>query len=119
MTTYTHITSQGEYHVSGLTAVEAAIARLTHDGATYELRRDTDGMWTVFSSNGLGSMSPAYDGPEPYGRLLNSFAATEAEALAELAPRIIKADWSDSEYVMTDADYEAMVAEALEGQDDE
>lgn len=107
MITYTYPTfpdSTGA--VSGLSAVEVAIERLTHDGHTYEMRR-VAGAWCIYASERREvQMRLAYAG----GPLV-SYADTEDAAWAELAPRIISADWSGVPQAMTDADYQAMLRE--------
>ena len=68
-TTYTYPADGRGEPVSGMTAREVAEARLTHDGHTYELRRNGRAYWELFTSDGsinsasgAGAMRRAYDG---------------------------------------------------------
>ena len=118
MTTYTYPADGRGEPVSGLSARDVAIERLTHDGHRYEMRRETDGGWQIYasqrsenSSGGAGKMPPSWSGPSPYGKLLVAFVETEDEAWAKLAPLVVMADWHGVPDAMTDADYQAMLAE--------
>ncbi|PWR24595.1 hypothetical protein [Zavarzinia aquatilis] len=113
--TYAYPADGRGYPESGLTALEVAQARLSHDGHRYDLRRE-EGGWQLYVSQGsvnsaAGKMVAAWDGASPYGKLLFSRAATESDAWDDLAPRIVTASWSDVPEAMTDADYQAMMAE--------
>ena len=115
MTTYTYPVGDGCCEpTSGMTAREVAAERLIHDGSTYELRHEPDGDWQLYGSSNMpsartGAMVPLYDG----NRLLYSLADTEADAWAELAPRVVNATWSRVPDAMTDEDYAAMQAEIV------
>lgn len=107
MITYTYPTfPDSSSAVSGLSAVEVAIERLAHDGHPYEMRR-VAGAWCIYASERREiQMRLAYAG----GPLV-SYAATEDLAWADLAPRIVNADWRGVPQAMTDANYQAMLRE--------
>jgi len=116
-TTYTYPVDGSEDAVSGLSAANVAEQRLTHDGHDYELRSE-DGGWTLYvsqgsrnSARGLGSFSPCYSGPSPYGKRLHSALTDKAAAWTALADLVVFAAWDGVPDAMTDADYSAMVAE--------
>jgi hypothetical protein len=118
MTTYTYPINGSDTPVSGLSAHEVAIARLTYDGHDFGLRHVRKGEWQLFvsagganSCSGLGEMVAAYSGPDPYGELLISFEKTKEAAWAELAPLIALAEWDDVPEAMTDDDYRQMISE--------
>jgi hypothetical protein len=107
----------------GLTAEAAADLRLTHDGARYELRRESadydvagEGAWQIYgpTARGRGEWVPYSSGPAPHGKLLRAYGVTAAAAWAAIAPMVLTADWqfglSGDLTVMTDADYDAMMA---------
>ncbi|MDA8251271.1 MAG: hypothetical protein M0Z28_19170 [Rhodospirillales bacterium] len=110
MTTYTYPSDGSGVARSGWTAREVAEMRLGHDGQRYEMRRDGD-CWQVYGGQWRGRMSPLWSGPAPHGRLLLSFAETEAEAWAEIAPLVVFADWHRVPEAMADEDYRQMLAE--------
>jgi len=128
MTTYTVYRHASDFvEGSGLTAEQAAEIILSHDGARWELRReparwDIAGVpcWQVYGPppGGRGEWVPYYDGPPPHGRALEACAPTEAEAWAKIAPMVLTADWRGPFTVMTDADFDAMMAELAAERED-
>lgn len=109
MTTYTYPLGTAGVPISGMSAEDVAIERLTHDGHEYKLQREPDGTWQFYCRNPHSHrpFSRAY----AIGKLLYSCADTEDDAWAELAERIVFADWRDVPIAMTDDKYRAMVAE--------
>lgn len=119
MTTYTvhKYSDSGSLIGRGLSAVAAAQEILAHDSHAYELRRDGDA-WQLFVSRGSAAsyggtrgMTEAYS----HRRLIRSYAATEPEAWEEIARQVIAAHWEDHPEAMTDAAYDAMLAEVAGG----
>ena len=108
MTTYTYPVGGAAEPVSGMTAEQVAIERLSYDGDNYELRREGDG-WQVYVTDPLkrsAPMVPAYARDRLY-----SAEPDEAAAWAELCERIVHADWRSVPDAMTDADYQRMLDE--------
>lgn len=111
MNTYTVTTADGTVLDRGLNAVDAMAKVLNDDGYAFEIRPAEDGegyeLWhsdgSAASCRGAGHMvkTVAY-----------SLKSDEAEATAEIAEIVINAGWPRLPEVMTDADYDAMLAEA-------
>ncbi|HEX5228759.1 MAG TPA: hypothetical protein VFW44_13665 [Bryobacteraceae bacterium] len=115
MTTFTvYNPNSGTELGRGLTAAEAAQEILGHDGHDYELRRDGEA-FQLFVSRGSRNANGGNRGlTEAYShsRLIRSYAATEAAAWEEIADQVIHAGWeSVPVQVVSDADYDAMIAE--------
>lgn len=112
-TTYTVINrSSGNPEARHLTAWEAAQVVLTHDGHDYEVRRG-DGRWELLVSrgsrnsfSGLRGLVPAWS----HHRLIVSREVAEADALADIGRQVCLAGWEGVPDIMTDADYDAMLA---------
>ena len=85
----------------GLTAREAAEMILGHNGRAYDMRLD-NGFWCIFVANARGRMVPGWANGHP----LQSLAATETAAWAEIAPEILYHNWRGGHLeAVTDAEY--------------
>jgi len=110
-TLYTILNASGSVQARGCTAAEAAQEVMGYDGHEFEIRADEDGngfeLWTSqFSRN-----STAYRGLVK--SVIYSVKDDRAKAEAEIYTKVIHhADWWKGCDVMTDADYDATMAEA-------
>ena len=116
MTIYTvYNINSGTVIGRGLSAVGAAQEILGHDSHTYELRHIAGAKcWQLFVSRGSAASFGGTRGmTEAYSnrRLICSYAATESEAWNQVAELVIGAHWEGHPEAMTDADYDAMMAE--------
>lgn len=121
-TKYTVISpASGEPVYRGLTAVQAAQEKLGWDSHLYELQRDPaldvgdSKYWQLLVSQGstagmggAGRMVPAWTADKH----IYAWADDEAAAWEQIAAQVIAADWRRGPDVMTDADYDAMLAGA-------
>jgi hypothetical protein len=98
-TAYNYIT--GEIIGRGLTLAEAAIARLTYDGAKFELV-EQHGRIEIVGIDRHGAAIHLFDGPSPHGRLLIEWKGTRHAQIARLYQRVITADWECPVVVATD-----------------
>jgi hypothetical protein len=113
MTTYTVINrSSGLPELRNAPAWQAAEIVLTHDGHDYEVRR-VDDHWQLFvsqgsrnTSTGPRGMTAAWD----KNRLVLSYEQDEAAAYADIGRQVVTAGWNGVPEVMTDADFDAMLA---------
>ena len=111
MTTYTVISNSGIAQ-RGLTLEQAAIERLTDDGHEYRLIA-RDGMFELHVRNPHLSGSRFALGYTGHGsKALISFEASEDAAWQDLCRMVISAAWRGCPEVMTDANYDAMMAES-------
>lgn len=90
-----------------LTAAEAAAEILTHDGREYDIRPEQDGGFTLWSRQEVANRGWTRT-------VIYSAADTMAEAEAEIFGRVIAAGWDRHPDAMTDADYDAMMADLAE-----
>lgn len=108
---------------SGMTAQEVAHEILTHEVKTYEIRRYKDGIFRLYISGQSlnrggwdGQMSPLLCYKEP----LVSEAETQEEAWAEMSNIIVEFKWGgDYAYAISDKEYEEMMEELEEGEENE
>lgn len=108
-TTYTVLRADGEINARGLSAPDAAVEVMTYDGHDYDILRDQDG-WRLFTTK--HSRNSPLGGRPMTGTVIWSFATHEAEARAEILAEVIKnAGWWRGQSVITDADYDQMVAD--------
>ena len=112
MTRYTvyHPTTGTEYG-RGLTALQAMRAILTHDGYAYKFVRRRDGRLELWHSDG------SCNSPRGAGHFTRTVAVSHAPGLEgqrEIAMQVIQADWPGLPEAMSDAAYDAMIAEAAE-----
>jgi hypothetical protein len=102
-TAYNHNTD--EILGRGLTLAEAAIARLTYDGAKFDLVERYDETEIVRVDRHRAA-TPLYDGPAPHGRLLIEWKGTRQEQIARLYQRVITANWKCPVVVTTDEEFD-------------
>jgi hypothetical protein len=97
----------GDARANGVTLEEAATYVLTHDGAEYDiLPRDGDGgePLALYVKSRNGSWREA---------IASSFAEDIDAAKSEIFAQVVNTrDWVSSLRVMSDADYEAFLADA-------
>jgi len=104
MQTYTVIDTDGEPIARNLTAAEAAHIILTDDGREYQIRL-IDGDFALLTRHQVANL--------PWGKtVLFSIAMTLAEAETEIFAAVISADWPRHPEAMTDAEFDAIAAEA-------
>ena len=105
MQTYTVIDTDGEAIARHLTAAEAAHIILVDDGRDYEIRPTNDGGFLLWSRQQVAN--------RPWAKtIVYSFADTLEEAEAEIFAAVIRAHWPRHPTAMTDADFDAIAAEA-------
>ena len=117
MTTYTVMNGAGTVQASGCTLEEAANEVLTYDDYAFEIRRaeprwDVHGepQWQLWHSD--GSAASTRSARHLVLTRIGVYAATKEAAWPGIAAEVIaNADWFKGCTVMTDADYDAMLAE--------
>ena len=98
-------TTDGEPIARHLTAVEAAHIILTDDGRGYEICREDDGGYVLWTRHQVAN--------RPWKKtVLYSVAMTLAEAEAEIFAAVTSAGWPRHPEAMTDAQFDEIVAEA-------
>lgn len=116
MTTYTvYSPASGTEYGRHLDVTAAAEIILTHDGHEYEVRPATDGIgFDLFVSRGSRNsfggtrgMVPAWRGRRPIG----TSTMDPGQAWREIAAQVVTAGWDGVPEAMSDADYDAMLAE--------
>jgi hypothetical protein len=115
-TTYTvYSPASGTVYGRGLDVTDAAEIILTHDGHEYEVRPADDGIgFDLFisrgsrnSTSGLGGFVQAWR----HNRLIGTSTMDKDQAWREIAAQVVTAGWERVPDAMTDADYDAMLAE--------
>lgn len=118
MTSYTVLNNSGNVEGRNLTITDAASTLLTYDGYAFEIRRadpkwDTDGesQWDLWHSD--GSRNSPRSARHMVKTVIGVYAASTESAWPLIAAEVIKhPDWHKGCDVMTDADYDAMMAES-------
>lgn len=117
-TTYTVLRKDGEVLRRGLTDLEAVDEILGHDGYLWSVQKDPFGCFVLYvserssaSCGGAGDMIPTDTW---------STGETLGEALHHLAGSVIRScsGWRKCPDVMTDAAYDAMLAQLLDDTDE-
>ncbi len=104
ITTYTVFSgANGTVYGRDLSVAEAADIILTHDGRDYEVRQAGD-RFELWTRQEVANVKWSRT-------VLSSYATTSDQAKAEIFAEVIAAGWSGHPDVMTDADYDAMLAE--------
>ena len=119
MITYTVTNPNGAVEDRGLSAIEAAQMILGHDGNRYELRHEaaydvaSEKCFQLYGTTRQGQreLSAFSNGAGGGRKLISTYAADEAAAWDAIAEMVLTADWGGLS-AMTDADYDAMIAEA-------
>ena len=116
MTTYTILDNDGYVMDRGVSLCEAADAIMTSDSREWEIREDKDGGYTAWSRQQVANWPWA-------ATAIYSFAATRDEAEREICEKIVNSEhWAGHYEAMTDADYDAMMAQVAidngEGEED-
>jgi hypothetical protein len=114
MTTYTVFDANDSSRIYGrsLTAFEAMSKILTYDGYRYEIRKsDFQGSvcWDLYHSD--GSVYSTRGADHMVKTVIFSLIGDEAHAEQEIAEHVIAAGWDGLPEVMTDEDFDAMLAE--------
>lgn len=117
----------GTVYGRGFTASEAADVALTRDGGNYELRHEDSGYWQLyvpFSDGRRTTMKARYIATDPKdstGRSLGfrdmprSSLADREEAWRDIAHQVLaRKDWSVTQMVMHDDDYDDMLADTID-----
>ena len=105
MLKYTVIDADGEAIARHLTAAAAAHIILTDDSRDYEIRLTEDGEFALWSRHQVAN--------RPWEKtVIFSFADTLAEAEAEIFADVILASWPRHPEAITDAEFDAIAAEA-------
>lgn len=131
MTSYTVLNRHGSVQERGCTLAEAAQIVLGYDGHDYDIRPDSSSgfrglsgpdderdfrHWTLWTSS-FSRNSSAYKGLTE--SVIFALASSREEAEADIYKQVVAhADWWEGCEVMTDSDYDAMVAELAEEEDE-
>lgn len=102
-TTYTFYTDGGRVE-RGLTAEQAVDMYLSHDGREWDIRPMDGGGYVVWDRQQV-----AGKGWKP--TTLKSFESDEAQARGEIIAQALTLTWYSGIDIMTDADYDVMLAE--------
>ena len=108
-TTYTVFSgANGTVYDRGLSVEDAAHIILTHDGRDYEVRQATTerghNIFELWTRQQVANIK--------WGRtVVYAVAETREAAEADIWRRVIRAQWANHPDVMTDRDYDAMLAE--------
>jgi hypothetical protein len=118
MTTYAVFDSNDVSNIygRGLTAEQAMSVILTYDGYSYEIQKSEfqgSACWELYHSD--GSAASTRGARHLVKTVIFSLIEDEAQAAHEIAERVIIAGWSRLPEVMTDEEFDAMLAEI--GQD--
>lgn len=115
-TTYTVFSpANGTEYGRGLTAREAMAEVLSHDGQGWEIRPASYGhQLFVTSSADRHKMVECWSGTGSNSTFIDSFETDLEKATDEIAEKVCRASWLGQGHpdVMTDPDYDAMLAEA-------
>lgn len=115
-TTYTVISTLGEPIAHKLTAYDAAVEIMQHDGHDFDIRPSTDGQGFELWVSRFSRNSPAGGGSLVKSQIY-SLKPDRAAAETEIAERVIAARWSGYPEAITDAAWDTAQAELADHQE--
>lgn len=116
-TTYTVTHKDGEVIARGLSAYDAMTEVMGYDSYRWEVRaEETEGDETRFALYTSSQSAASYGGYKMVPTVIAVWAKSEAEALSIIADEVIRqcGGWRKSPDVYTDAEYDAILAQAEE-----